>query len=147
MLNPHRLNELAGHTTIEPNYPLSWTRGGAIYVALAWQNRNIDEEQLKMVKQMGWNLDIPIAFPATYQDQRMIAQRSCFTIHGLSLKPLTDIILQNDGEVKKYLIEYTINSSSRKQMIQELSILGISATTIFPDLDHLSEDLIRDIRK
>ena len=91
MLNPHRLNELAqGHKLANYDYPLSWVKIGAVYVALAWQHRNLDEMQVEQVRLRKWNLDVPIAFPATYQDQRMIAQRSCFTIHGLALEPIAE---------------------------------------------------------
>ncbi len=145
MLNAQRLNELAGLLTDAPNYPLSWVKAGAIYIALAWQHRNIDNEQINQIRSHGWNPDIPIAFPATYQDQRMIAQRSCFTIHGLELKPLTEILKKNKFDVSECVIEYQIDFDSTELLLRELSILGISAATIFPDLDHLSQDLIRDI--
>jgi hypothetical protein len=100
----------------------------------------MDVEQTKR-----WDLDIPLAFPATYQDQRMIAQRSCFTIHGIALKPLAEILRSKKIDLADYLIEYKIDFECRKELLRELSILGISAATIFPDLDHLSQDLISDV--
>jgi hypothetical protein len=146
MLNPERLNQLAGrYPTAYKNYPLSWVKIGAVYVALAWQHRNLNEEQMIEVQSKTWNLDIPIAFPATYQDQRMIAQRSCFTIHGIALKPLDEILKSMGLDVTDYVIEYQIDFGSRESLLKELSILGISAATIFPDLDHLSQDLISDV--
>jgi len=146
MLNPEHLNQLAGRYPAAPkNYPLSWVKIGAVYVALAWQHRNLNEEQMGEVLSKNWNLDVPIAFPATYQDQRMIAQRSCFTIHGIALKPLTEILMSMKLDVTEYVIEYQIDFSSREPLLRELSILGISAATIFPDLDHLSQDLISDV--
>lgn len=145
MLNPRKLNDLAGVKTYPPNYPLSWFGGGQLYVALAWQNRGLNEEQQNMMKQLNLSLQIPIAFPATYQDQRMIAQRSCFTIHGLELKPIQNILRENKIELAECLFEYKIDIHERNSMLQELSILGISAATIFPDLDHLAMDLKSDI--
>jgi len=72
MLNPHRLNELAmpGYTSDLLNYPLSWgeDKPGYWNIALAWQERREPKAS-----------DLPMAMPTTYQDQRMIAQRSCFT--------------------------------------------------------------------
>jgi hypothetical protein len=147
MLNPHHLNELAiGHKLPDYEFPLSWGRDkiGTVYVSLAWQHRNLAPEHMNVEETKGWNLDIPIAFPATYQDQRMIAQRSCFTIHGITLKPLSEILKNMRVELADYLIEYEIDFESRKSLLRELSILGISAATIFPDLDHLSQDLIND---
>jgi hypothetical protein len=146
MLNPQRLNELAvGHKLANLDYPLSWVKIGAVYVSLAWQHRNLAPEHMNLEQTERWNLDIPIAFPATYQDQRMIAQRSCFTIHGIALKPLPQILNEEKLDNADYLIEYPIDLESRKQLLRELSILGVSAATVFPDLDHLSQDLISDV--
>src|SRR3990170_5949661 len=145
MLNPRKLNDIAGLKTSPPNYPLSWFGGGSLYISLAWQNRNINDDQQNLMKELNLSLKIPTAFPATYQDQRMIAQRSCFTIHGLELKPIQEILTDNDIELKKCLFEYTIDIRTRSLLLQELSILGISAATIFPDLDHLARDLMSDI--
>jgi hypothetical protein len=148
MLNPQRLNELAvGHKLANFDYPLSWVKIGAVYVSLAWQHRNLAPEHMNVERTEKWNLDVPIAFPATYQDQRMIAQRSCFTIHGIALKPLAEILTNMNIEVEEYVIEYQIDFEFREGLLRELSILGISAATIFPDLDHLSQDLISDVSR
>lgn len=146
MLNPRRLNELAGSKTTFPNYPLTFAKkGGSFYVALAWQNRSLDAEQNTLVNYIGLNLDIPLAFPATYQDQRMIAQRSCFTIHGTELKSIQDILRENNIEVTECLFEYKIESMEKSSLLRDLSVLGISAATIFPDLDHLAKDLCSEV--
>jgi len=146
MLNAQLLNELAiGHKLDKFDYPLSWIKIGALYVSLAWQHRRLNTDQENERQNEQWNLQVPIAFPATYQDQRMIAQRSCFTIHGTTLKPLVEILSNMVFDVTKYVIEYQIDFGSREPLLRELSILGISAATIFPDLDHLSQDLISDV--
>jgi hypothetical protein len=92
-----------------------------------------------------YDMSIPIAFPATYQDQRMIAQRSCFTIHGTKLVSINNILQEKKVELKEYLFEYPIDSTKRAKLLNDLSVLGISAASIFPDLDHLAEDLRTDI--
>lgn len=168
MLNPRRLNELAGFGTYDLNYPLSW--GGplsALYVALAWQNRNLEniksglkggiitkyhyldandeamKTELEAIDKL--TLKIPIAFPATYRDQRMIAQRSCFTIHGEELKPIKAILKDHKLKISECLFEYKIDMKERSAILKQLNILGISAATIFPDLDHLAKDLKFDV--
>ena len=146
MLNPRKLNALAGPKTFFPNYPLTWGNvGSAQYVALAWHNRKLSCAQQKDIKNFEIDLDIPIAFPATYQDQRMIAQRSCFTIHGTSLAPMQTILTEKNVDLTDYLFEYKIDAGQKDRLLQELSILGVSAATIFPDLDHLASDLISDL--
>jgi len=139
----------------------------SLYVALAWQNRDLKtiKDGLKngVIKKYHYlpnNADaknreleaidkiclkIPIAFPATYRDQRMIAQRSCFTIHGDVLKPITEILEDNKKEPSECLFEYKIDIQEKSAMLKQLNILGISAATIFPDLDNLAKDLQSDV--
>ena len=136
MLNPHRLNDLAAEkfkTQIDPpNFPLSWGNRDGGNIALAWV---LDKERNNL------GLELPIALPATYQDHRMIAQRSCFTVHGRSLLGL-DILLSNmTSNVSDYLITYKISLRASSRITKQLFYLGISASSIFPDLDSLSRDL------
>jgi hypothetical protein len=137
MLNPRRLNELAGSRTIYPNYPLSWSGGGGDYVRLAWENRVVEDTRFELV--------IPFAFPAIYQDNRMISQRSCFTIHGRDLRPMQQILSDNNVPEAECLYEYEIDFQNIDLFLCDLSILGISAGSVFPDLDHLAKDLCLDI--
>ena len=147
MLNPHRLNGFAGIIMNPPNYPLSWVKVGALYVALSWQLRQLNSEQELSSQKWKLDLDIPIAFPATYQDQRMIAQRSCFTIHGTCLEPMHKILTNKGIDVTHCVVEYEIDYSAIDNLMSELSMLGISAATIFPDLDHLVQDIVKDVKK
>jgi hypothetical protein len=166
MLNARNLNDLAGAKTNPPNYPLTFGAPfSPLYIALAWQNRDIKkikqsikerlvkypqnqtpeeiEKELEVIDNL--SLKIPIAFPATYQDQRMIAQRSCFTIHGEDLKPIKEILNECNIELSECLFEYKIDIQKRSSLLKDLNMLGISAATIFPDLDHLAIDLKYDI--
>lgn len=166
MLNARKINDLAGARTYPLNYPLSfWVPLAELYIALAWQNRDIKKIKRPIKERLKQNpqnqtpdqiekeldeidklsLRIPIAFPATYQDQRMIAQRSCFTIHGEDLKPIQEILNESNIELSECLFEYKIDIQKRSALLKELNILGISAATIFPDLDHLAIDLRYDI--
>jgi hypothetical protein len=139
MLNPHRLNNLATEklkTSIDfPNYPLSWgnREGGNIW--LAWA---LPEER---EKHQNMGTELPISIPATYQDHRMIAQRSCFTVHGKSLLGLDILLEKMTPNISDYLITYEISARASSKITRQLYYLGISASTIFPDLDNLSRDL------
>jgi len=148
MLNPRKLNDLAGTRAPFPNYPLTWgeDNGSAQYIALAWQRRRLLPWQQKLVSDIGIDLEVPIAFPATYQDRRMIAQRSCFTIHGTLLGRLQDILTRKDVNLNDYLFEYRIDMDERNNILKGLSVLGVSAATIFPDLDNLASDLVSDLK-
>jgi hypothetical protein len=145
MLNPQNLNDLAGSRTYSPDYPLSWIGGGGLYVSLAWQNRKLDEASKDFQIQNKLDLDIPLAFTAAYHDHRMIAQRSCFTIHGTALEPLEDILREKNIKLSDCLYKYEIASTARTNLLKELSLLGVSVTTRFSDLDHLAQDLVSNV--
>jgi hypothetical protein len=44
-------------------------------------------------------------------------------------------------EVLKFLRRFEIQRTNREQICKELGRAGISASTVFPDLDHLALDL------
>lgn len=131
MLHPYRLNELAtGGKTDHLNFPISWQGSGYENIALAWEQRNPAR-----------GFDTPVAIPAIYQDHRMIAQRSCFTVHGKSLQPIVDLLKAKCDSTHKILREYAIDYNGIRPMLVDLAVLGISSSTLFPDLDHLAEDI------
>jgi len=138
MLNPHRLNELAmGCASDYLNYPLSWgdDKPGYENIALAWQGR----DSLR-------GFPLPIAIPATYQDHRMIAQRSCFTVHGSSLEPIPDILRKKGFDPEECLIEYRVDDGRIESLMKELHVLGVTSASIFPDLDHLAKDMTEELK-
>ena len=145
MLNPQKLDELAGIRTYLPNYPQSWIEGCGLYVSLAWQNRKLDEASKDFQIRNKLDLEIPMAFPATYQDHRMIAQRSFFTIHGTLIEPIEDILRKKNITVSDCLYKYEIANKARADLLKDLSLLGISIATRFTDLDHLAQDLVSNV--
>lgn len=137
MLNPHVLNAQA--LGCEPdylNFPISWSpssggpKPGYENIALAWE-----------LRREGRGFDLPVALEPTYQDARMIAQRSAFTVHGKELGPLITILQAHILDVSKFLFSYTVEDDASDQILKELSWLGISYASIFPDLDHLCLDI------
>ena len=92
-------------------------------------------------------LIFPVALMPQHVHKRVNAQRSCFTVHG-KMKESIDVLYKNDTLVKDgYLKKYTISigSEDRENMLRELQLFGISYSTLFPDLDGLSEDLLLSI--
>lgn len=140
MLNPYKLNTLTlkqrGYPLLEPpNFPLTWVKLGAEYIKLAWAPEDVRENVL----------DLPLAFPASYQDHRMFSQRSCFTIQGKKILSLLTLLQESVENLDNYLITYKIQPKYCRAIIHQLSYLGISASTIFPDLDNLSKDINSEI--
>lgn len=50
-----------------------------------------------------------------------------------------------NGEIADCIIEYQIDHSVSQSILQELSMLGVSHSTIFPDLDHLGRDIAAEM--
>ncbi len=131
MLNPHALNELASGESLDGrNFSLSWFRGGSQNIRLAWEEGN---------STVGYEL--PIALPATFHDYRMLSQRSCFTVHGRMKLGLKESLLGKTDRIQDILIEYHIDEEHSSSITRELRWLGITQTTIFPDLDNLGKEL------
>ncbi len=76
-----------------------------------------------------------LACSSTEKDLRMYAQQSNFTVHN-SLRRLEDICDEN------MLYKIIIPSSRKEYFIDSLRVFGITEGSIYPDLDHISSDLI-----
>ena len=126
---------------IDPfNFPLAWAGPncsplGYVNIAPAWEEggRNSGRK----------GIEVPMAIPATYQDIRMISQRSCFTVHGSRLEGMKGIIEGHTDQPAECLAEFCISGdeSVTDTLLSELAMLGVSHASIFPDLDRLGCDL------
>lgn len=132
MLNPIGLNRLSiskGEGLFGDNqFPLTWVKPK--------EKLNIGFENIRGA----WfsdkhGMDLPVAVHPTNIHPRMSAQRSCFTVHGKKKQNMNDLVPPG------ILIKYEIEPSVKQSMLVELHMLGISHSTIFPDLDGLAEDL------
>lgn len=129
-MNPIRLNCCTGHTSIAtPNDP------GVRFFASEPHapSENLTKEfKLESPPERPKALFPPLKFP------RMIAQLSRFTIHPVPKLGNSIPELLSD---KDYLVRYVIPSNKKKKLLEDLDALGISKTTMFPNLDSLAEDV------
>jgi hypothetical protein len=68
-------------------------------------------------------------------DARMAAQLSTFTIHDIR------VALEARVESSRYLHKFVIPADAKRSLRLELLDLGIRESALFPDLDHLAEEL------
>lgn len=80
--------------------------------------------------------DLPVAILPTNIHPRMSVQKSCLTIHGLKRKPLSQLV-RGKGILKKYVVSKRV----RCGLLSELRLLGVSESTLFPDLGGLAKEL------
>jgi hypothetical protein len=80
--------------------------------------------------------DLPVAIHPTHIHPRMSSQKSCFTIHGKKKRSLSRLV---DVRV---LQQYVVPPKAAVQMRADLRMLGVTSSTVFPDLDNLAMDLL-----
>lgn len=68
---------------------------------------------------------------------RMMAQLSTFTVHSKESQ------LERVDSDSKFLIQYTIPAEARKDLSEQIKWLGTRSSNLFPDLDHLGEEIKR----
>jgi len=153
LLNPKALNVLPGSYG-KPILPLSWYGHGnkpacPYNIKAAFEAKG-DEQAC----------ELPVALMPQHVHPRVTAQRSCFIIYGKKKDSLETIVSNIElmetkdteghfsevgvagklfGEV--YLRKYEINFKKRDDILMDLTMSGISISTLFPDLDGLAKEL------
>jgi len=82
---------------------------------------------------------MPLALDPPHVARRVSVQRSHFTIHGTDKEGLDRLAGQKDSR----LVKITIGASGITDILDDLETYGIVETTIFPDLEGLSRELVR----
>lgn len=77
-----------------------------------------------------------IAVVAHEVDVRMMVQVSGLTVHGAEAPPIEQ--LPNKDQ---FLLKFTIPAKAKQDLLNELKLFGVTLSNIFPDLDHLAEEI------
>lgn len=135
MLNPLHLNYFASGcpSDQDPNslreFPLPWFRPEPAHINIACENvRGAWEKD-------GPGVPLPVAVHPSYVHGRLRAQRGCFTIHGKKKESLSGLLPTT------ILKRYEIDPTCRSTMARDLTILGITESVAYPDLDGLAREL------
>lgn len=79
---------------------------------------------------------VAAALPLEF-DSRMLVQQSAFTIHG-SASPL-----ESRENAERWLRKFIIPQTAARDIAIQVDVLGCEPQELFPDLDHLSNELTR----
>ncbi len=129
-LNPQKLNKIQTkrHTLYMPKT--------SIIEKLSQWALSPDPVNQKVLSKLGLRLDNRIiAVKPQHFDIRQLIQDSVFTIHDTK-EPLNKI-----PDTKDFLVKIEINSKAKNLMEGKLRQFGMRKSYIFPDLEHLSEEL------
>ena len=137
VLNPEKLNEL----TIERkhNGPFSFEND---FIEKRFRAIPYDGVSEKLypneLQGMIEKSNFPIAFHPKYsKNNRIAAQKGMFVMWGINHQSL-EIIM---GEIPNSLYKIVIKNCDRGKIYKELNILGITETTVYPDIKGLAEEL------
>ena len=86
----------------------------------------------------------PLAIQPKHIDQRIAAQRSVFTIHGIERDGI-ESVFEKANEVMLVRIDI-VTGKPRTAMLDELATLGVSELSLFPGLQALARDLKREYK-
>src|SRR5205814_1218248 len=89
----------------------------------------------------------PLAVQASAIDRRVAVQRSCFTIHGSDARDLETQFSGTEMVRSGFFWKFTIPRRRARPILDELDDLGISFSTVYPDLPGLARELKLRFRK
>jgi hypothetical protein len=142
MIHPIQLNRLSSFRDIPNTWVLGKTRDNFRMAFHPMDEREIlsnlpvsDEHGLQPT-------EFPLAVHASAVDTRVVVQRSCFTLYGRREEDLETQLGPTELVSGGYFRKYLIPRSSAAQILKELDSMGISFSTVYPDLGGLAKELI-----
>jgi hypothetical protein len=147
MINPVALNHLS--LNINPDLDEATLKENNDIFPNTWVDKKPAKENIRLAFKhpkeslSGYNpTAYPLAIQLTYCHSRMSAQKGCFTIYGIDDRDFEQMYDSNSLLVKKgYFKKYVFNENLREGIYFELQKLGITYSSIFPDLIGLSKEL------
>lgn len=74
-------------------------------------------------------------------DRRLEAQNAWFTVHKFAVKNKKFVTLESNSRYGSYLTKYVIPKKKKEVILSGLDSFGINFSTIFPDINGISEYL------
>jgi hypothetical protein len=140
MLHPIELNRLSN----QPFFPNTWVWGRAhdnFRMAFHPPKQRAKMAHDKQARPPFVPTDYPLAVQASAVDRRVTAQRSCFTIHGWDEDDFESMLASTVLIYRGFFRKYLIKRSRASAILRQLDDMGISFSTVYPDLSGLAKEL------
>lgn len=124
VLTPSGLNKCSRHAR-----DLTFILHGPEAQALVWAAFRHGQPDDDVLAVLGQDIDL-----------RMTVQQGAFTIHG------NDVPLEERPRAERYLAKFLIPERAKMTLDEELWVLGVRRSALFPDLANLAADLADDQR-
>lgn len=163
MLDPVELNKQSAPPGYDDNeFPLTWfspenvlvTRWELVSLLRLTTDEDITDKSSRLERLLSdirpnvghlnvrgaWERDqvgteLPVAIHPTNIHPRMSTQKSCFTIHGMKKDSLASLV------GARLLRKYIVAEEAIDSIKFDLQMMGITYSSLFPDLDGLARDL------
>ena len=83
--------------------------------------------------------NLPLAILPAHINERIVVQRSCFTVHGSDRDGFSTVFGNNVGDAQ--VLQLRISNDVVEPLKDAVIAMGIRESTIFPDLEGLSREL------
>ena len=99
----------------------------------------IDKRVLKYFEDENKLPHYPVPVLPSHVDNRIVAQKSVFTIHGKRKDGFSDLFKKHRDKAR--IVQLCIDTKEAKAIKGQLVTLGITESTLFPDLEGLAGDI------
>lgn len=169
-LEPLKLNLCNRYDKRKPQCSIYDSSSPEIFIRACMAMSSDISEVISRLKRYGASIDLqtdidnnPIFFSGSWavlaplRNARLIAQHGAFTIQGGKLGPNADLVdsamwsghdvspvfIDEQDNKRDYLHEYVVPSSSKCRISSELRALGITAQSLFPELEYTARSITK----
>jgi FRG domain len=139
MIHPAELNKLTSPGL--NGFPNTWTSGNVAHENFRLAFHTPEQKAEMFARSRSRPSEYPLAVLPSNVDSRVSVQRSCFMVYGKDERNVEDMLrntsLVSDGFFKKY----TISRGKAPAMLAELEAMGVSFSSVYPDLGGLATEL------
>jgi len=132
-MDPISLNQESGFDF----FPNTWVQSSVLQTikfAFGTQDEPVDGKRMLY-------LELPVAVIPSTIHSRIRSQKGCFTLHGHDKRDIESIFQSRKLIVEGKLCKYSIAKDSIRDVFRHLNSLGITYSSLYPELQGLALDL------